>query len=69
MGQPGNPGKEVCMYGGVVRSLWRENGRVGKSGEWLVGIMCGVGVGGVRGCVCADVSVYDVTEGEKHQSE
>lgn len=54
MGQPGNPGKKcvcVCVYGGV-RSLWRENGRVWKLGEWLASIMCGVGVGGVRGYVC-----------------
>lgn len=68
MGQPGNPGKK-CVFMGGFSSLWRENGRVGKSGEWLAGIMCGVGVGGVCGCVCADVCVYDVTEGEKHQSE
>lgn len=36
----------------AVRSLWRENGRVWKSGERLAGIMCGVGVGCVCGCVC-----------------
>lgn len=56
MGQTGNPGKK-CVFMGGFRSLWRENGRVGKSGEWLAGIMCGVGVGGVCGCVCADVCV------------
>ena len=56
----------MCEYGGV-RSLWRENGRVWKSGEWLVAIMCWCWC--VCVVVCADVSVYDVTEGEKHQSE
>ena len=41
-----------------VRSLWRSNGREGKSREWPVGIMCVCvrGVGGVHACVCVCVT-------------
>lgn len=51
-GSTRQPMKKVCVYTGGVRSLWRENGRVWKSGEWLAGIICGVGVGCVCGCEC-----------------
>lgn len=66
-GSTRQPWKKVCIYGGGFRSLWRENGRVGKSGEWLAGIM--VGVGGVCGCVCVQMWVCMMWLREKSTSQ
>lgn len=67
MGQPGNPGKVcVCMEGSDPYG--ERMGGYGSQGSGLI-VLCVVLVLVVCVVVCADVSVYDVTEGEKHQSE
>lgn len=50
-----------------VRSLWRQNGREGKSREWLLGIIC-VCVWCLWWCKCLCVGVYDVAAGAERQN-